>query len=92
MTEQTQAADKPAAGTTLVREQLCAVVERIERLEEEKKAIADDLKEIYQEAKGVGFDTRALRTVIRLRKMDQDERRERDAIVETYLHALGMLI
>ncbi|WP_099864708.1 DUF2312 domain-containing protein [Pararhizobium haloflavum] len=70
---------------------LRAFVERIERLEEEKKAIADDIKEVYSEAKGTGFDTKALRKVIALRKLDPDERAEQDAILDTYLIALGMM-
>jgi uncharacterized protein (UPF0335 family) len=70
--------------------QLKSVVERIERLEEEKKTIADDIKEVYAEAKANGFDTKTLRTVIRLRKEDTNERAEREALLGVYLHALGM--
>ena len=73
------------------KDQLKAFVERVERLEEEKKAIADDIRDVYAEAKGNGFDVKALRTVIRLRKQDVNERKEQEAILETYLHALGML-
>ncbi len=73
------------------KDQLKALVERIERLEEEKKAIADDIRDVYGEAKGNGFDVKALRTVVRLRKQDINERKEQEAILETYLHALGML-
>src|ERR1700720_2625446 len=73
------------------KDQLKAIVERVERLEEEKKAIADDIRDVYAEAKGNGFDVKALRTIVRLRKQDADERREQEAILETYLHALGML-
>jgi uncharacterized protein (UPF0335 family) len=73
------------------KDQLKALVERIERLEEEKKAIADDIRDVYGEAKGNGFDVKALRTVVRLRKQDLNERKEQEAILETYLHALGML-
>ncbi|WP_111388764.1 DUF2312 domain-containing protein, partial [Rhodoplanes serenus] len=62
-----------------------------ERLEEEKKALADDIKDVFAEAKGNGYDVKALRAVIRLRKQDKDERAEHEAIVETYMHALGML-
>lgn len=72
------------------RDQLKAFVERIERLEEEKAALSADLREVYAEAKGVGFDTKALRAVIRLRKQDVNERREQEALLTTYLHALGM--
>jgi uncharacterized protein (UPF0335 family) len=73
------------------KDQLKAIVERIERLEEEKKAIADDIRDVYAEAKGNGFDTKALRTVVRLRKQDKSEREEQEAVLETYLHALGMI-
>ena len=74
----------------VARDQLRAFIERIERLEEEKKAIADDIKEIYAEAKGTGFDTKVLRQVVRIRKQDQHERAEQEAILDLYLHALGM--
>ncbi|MTW19360.1 DUF2312 domain-containing protein [Rhodoplanes serenus] len=73
------------------RDQLRSLVERIERLEEEKKALADDIKDVFAEAKGNGYDVKALRAVIRLRKQDKDERAEHEAIVETYMHALGVL-
>ena len=64
---------------------------RIERLEEEKKGISDDIKDVYAEAKANGFDTKALRAVIRLRKQEATERNEQQMILETYMHALGML-
>ena len=73
------------------KDQLKAFVERVERLEEEKKAIADDIRDVYGEAKANGFDTKALRTVVRLRKQDVNERREQEAVLETYMYALGML-
>jgi uncharacterized protein (UPF0335 family) len=76
---------------TLAGDQLKAIVERVERLEEEKKALADDIRDVYAEAKGNGFDVKALRAVIRLRKQDADERAEHEAILETYMHALGLL-
>jgi len=79
------------AATRVARDQLKAIVERIEHLEEEKKAIADDIKDVYAEAKGNGYDVKALRKIIRLRKQDKDERAEEEAILETYLHALGMI-
>ncbi|MEM6664776.1 MAG: DUF2312 domain-containing protein [Pseudomonadota bacterium] len=79
------------ATGSFAREQLRAFVSRIERLEEDKQAIADDLKEVYGEAKGMGFDTKTLRTVIRLRKQEQSERQEQQAILDLYLQALGML-
>ena len=70
--------------------QLKSFIERIERLEEEKAALAADLREVYAEAKGNGFDVKALRTVVRLRKQDENKRREEEAVLTTYLHALGM--
>jgi len=73
------------------KDQLKAFIERIERLEEEKKAIADDIREVYAEAKGNGFDTKALRTIVRLRKQDAGERKEQETILETYMLALGMV-
>lgn len=79
-----------SAGQTVAAGQLRAFIERIERLNEEKKTIADDVKEVYAEAKGTGFDTKALRTLIRLRNMDQAERQEAEAILDLYKAALGM--
>lgn len=79
------------AATRFAKDQLKAFVERIERLEEEKKAISDDIKDVFAEAKGNGYDVKALREVIRLRKQDKDERAEHEAILDTYLHALGMI-
>lgn len=78
-------------ATRFAKDQLKAFVERIERLEEEKKTISDDIRDVYAEAKGNGFDVKALRAVIRLRKQDKDERAEQEAILDTYLHALGMI-
>lgn len=75
----------------VARDQLRAFIERIERLEEEKKTISDDIKDVYDEAKGTGFDSKILRKVISLRKQDADERMEQEAILDTYLQALGML-
>ena len=71
-------------------DQLRAFVERIERLEEEKKGIAEDIKDVYAEAKGNGFDTKVLRKIISLRKRDYAERQEEEAILELYMQALGM--
>jgi uncharacterized protein (UPF0335 family) len=70
--------------------QLRSLVERIERLEEEKKGIADDIRDVYAEAKGSGFDTKVMRQVIRLRKKDATERQEEESIRDLYMHALGM--
>ncbi len=78
------------ADERVAQDQLRAFVERIERLEEEKKAITDDIKEIYAEAKGNGFDIKVLRQVIRIRKQDRSERLEQEAILDLYLAALGM--
>lgn len=75
----------------VARDQLRAFIERIERLEEEKKTIADDIKDVYGEAKGMGFDTKILKKVVALRRKDEQERMEEEAILETYLYALGML-
>ena len=85
------AAAKEEPATRFAKDHLKAFVERIERLEEEKKAIADDIRDVYAEAKGTGFDVKALRTIVQLRKQDADERKEHEAILETYMHALGML-
>jgi uncharacterized protein (UPF0335 family) len=76
--------------TTFAQGQLRSIVERIERLEEEKKSIAGDIKEVYAEAKGNGFDIKILRKVISLRKKDADERQEEEALLDVYLAALGM--
>jgi uncharacterized protein (UPF0335 family) len=73
------------------RAQLRAIVERVERLEEEKAGIGADIRDIYAEAKGNGYDVKALRTIVRLRKQDANERAEQETILETYMQALGML-
>jgi uncharacterized protein (UPF0335 family) len=75
---------------SVAQDQIRAFIERIERMEEEKQAIADDIKEIYAEAKGNGFDTKVLRQVIRIRKQDAAERMEQEALLELYMTALGM--
>jgi uncharacterized protein (UPF0335 family) len=82
--------DVTDTSQTVAAGQLRAFIERIERLEEEKKTIADDIKEVYAEAKGTGFDTKAVRTIIRLRKKDQAELQEEEAIIDLYKAALGM--
>jgi uncharacterized protein (UPF0335 family) len=76
---------------TVAAGQLRAFIERIERLEEDKKALSDDVREIYSEMKGVGFDTKAVRTIIRWRKKDAAERQEEASILELYAGALGMV-
>ena len=76
---------------TVAAGQLRALIERIARLEEEKKTIADDIKDVYAEAKGTGFDTKAIRALVRLRKQDQAERQEEETILDLYKAALGMV-
>lgn len=71
-------------------EQLRLFIERIERLEEDKKGIADDIKDVYAEAKGTGFDTKTMRAIVRLRKMEAAARQEAEALLETYKTALGL--
>jgi uncharacterized protein (UPF0335 family) len=80
-----------APATRFAKDQLKAIIERIERLEEEKKTISDDIRDVYAEAKGNGYEVKALRTIVRMRKQDADERREHETILETYMQALGML-
>lgn len=75
---------------SVAADQLKAFVERIERLEEEKAGIAGDIREIFSEAKGNGFDTKVMRQIIALRKKDRAERQEAEAILELYMQALGM--
>ena len=71
-------------------DQLRAFIERVERLEEEKKVIADDIKDVYAEAKGNGFDVKVMRKIVSMRKRKPHEREEEEAILDLYLHALGM--
>jgi uncharacterized protein (UPF0335 family) len=78
------------AKSGFAKEHLRSFVERIERLEEEKKALADDIREVYSEAKGTGFDTKVMRQVVRLRKMESADRQEQEAMLDLYLNALGM--
>lgn len=75
----------------IAREQLRAFVERIERLEEERAAIGADIREVYAEAKGNGFDIKILRSVVRLRKQETHEREEQQQLIDLYMHALGMI-
>jgi uncharacterized protein (UPF0335 family) len=82
---------KEAPATRFAKDQLRAIIERIERLEEEKKTLSDDIRDVYAEAKGNGFDVKALRAVVRMRKQDANERAEQETILETYMQALGML-
>lgn len=83
--------DVTETSQTVAAGQLRAFIERIERLAEEKKTIADDIREIYAEAKGTGFDTTAIRKIVALRKLDQAERQERASILALYADALGMV-
>ncbi|HVY51192.1 MAG TPA: DUF2312 domain-containing protein [Devosia sp.] len=84
-------AKKPTTSPdSVAQDQIRAFVERIERMEEEKRAIAEDIKEIYAEAKGNGFDTKVLRQIVRIRKQDAAERAEQEALLELYMTALGM--
>ena len=84
-------ARKPTVSSdSVAQDQIRAFIERIERMEEEKRAIADDIKEIYAEAKGNGFDTKVLRQIVRIRKQDASERMEQEALLELYMAALGM--
>ena len=78
------------ARPNFAKDQLKSIVERVERLEEEKSALSGDLKEVYAEAKGHGFDTKIVRQVVRLRKMETTEREEREALLDLYMSALGM--
>ena len=78
------------AKSGFAKEHLRSFIERIERLEEEKKALADDIKEVFAEAKGTGFDTKIMHQVITLRKMESADRQEQEAMLDLYLSALGM--
>ena len=85
----TKSTDAPAS---FAKEQLKSFIERVERLEEEKKAISEDIKDVFAEAKANGFDVKALRTILKIRKEDADERQEHDAIVDLYCQALGIFL
>lgn len=75
---------------TVSDDQLRLFVERVERLEEEKKGVADDIRDVYSEAKSQGYDTKIMRQIVRLRKMEPDDRREMEAVLDTYKAALGL--
>lgn len=79
------------ATANVAADQLRSLIERIERLEEEKKTVADDIKSVYGEAKGFGFDTKAMRAIVRIRKLGTEEWEEEQSVLDTYLAALGML-
>ncbi|NNM73543.1 DUF2312 domain-containing protein [Enterovirga aerilata] len=78
------------ADTGVAAEELKQFIERIERLEEEKAGIAGDIKDVFAELKGRGFDAKAVRSILRIRKKDHAERQEEEAILELYMQALGM--
>ena len=78
------------AEGSVAADELRLLVERIERLEEEKKAIADDVRDVYAEAKANGYDTKTMRAIVRLRKLETHQRQEMDALLETYRAALGL--
>jgi uncharacterized protein (UPF0335 family) len=79
------------AEGSIAADELRLLIERIERLEEDKKGVVDDIKDVYGEAKARGYDPKTMRTVIRLRKMENHARQEQEAMVETYMQALGMV-
>ena len=85
-------AREPSAGhnSTASDDRLRLLIERVERLEEEKKGIADDIREVYSEAKAVGYDAKIMREIVKLRKMEPDARAEREALLDTYKCALGL--
>ncbi len=83
--------DSGFSTTSVAADHLKQIIERIERLEEEKKEVAEQIKEVYAEAKGNGFDTKTLRKIVAIRKKDPNERSEEEAMLDLYLSALGML-
>lgn len=91
MSPTSSAAVAEAPATRFAKDQLKAIIERVERLEEERKTISDDVRDVYAEAKGNGFDVAALKAIVRLRKQDANERAEAETVLETYMQALGML-
>ena len=85
-----EGARKPADAGRIAGERLKSFIERIERLEEEKAALGGDIKEVYSEAKGVGFDTKIMRQLVRLRRMDSADRREQEELLDLYKRAIGL--
>jgi len=81
----------PVDASSYAKDQLRSIIERVERLEEEKQNVATDIKDVFTEAKGNGFDVKALRTIIRMRKQDAGERAEQEAFLEAYMQALIMI-
>jgi len=90
-THNSEAFENPDVMTAAAQGRLRTIVERIERLEEDKKAVMEDMKEVFAEAKGEGYDVKVLRKVIRMRKQDKAKRQEEEAILDLYLSALGEL-
>jgi uncharacterized protein (UPF0335 family) len=84
-----EGASMPDVGG-IAGERLKSFIERVERLEEEKRALAEDIKEVYAEAKGVGFDIKTMRQIVKIRRMDQEDIDEQEALLDTYKRALGM--
>ncbi len=91
ITEEIGPGHNSEASHRFAKDQLKSIIERVERLNEDKDQIASDIRDVFTEAKGNGFDVKALRQVVRLRKQDKDERAEQEAILATYMVALGML-
>jgi uncharacterized protein (UPF0335 family) len=91
MSEVSEMSEQDAVTNNVAADELRQFVERIERLEEEKKGIADDIRDVYQELKGRGYEPRAVRRLISLRKKDPSERQEEEALLETYKTALGIV-
>ena len=88
----TVTAIKSSSSVDVTAERLKSFIERIERLEEEKKGIADDIKDVFAEAKGTGFDVKIMRQVIRLRKLETSDRQEQEELLDVYMRALGMIV
>ena len=86
-----KSANQAVEAAGIAADRLRSLVERIERLEEEKQALAGDIREVFAEAKGAGFDTKIMRQVIKLRKMESDDRQEQETLLDLYKQALGML-
>jgi uncharacterized protein (UPF0335 family) len=84
------AVSKKTKAGPISAERLKSFLDRIEKLEEERKAISDDVRDVYSEAKGVGYDVKTMRRVVSLRKMDAADRAEQETLLDTYKHALGM--
>ncbi len=87
---QTPAEVATTGATNVAADQLRLFIERVERLEEEKKGMADDIRDVYAEAKAMGYDPKIMRQIVRLRKMEPGDRQEMQAILETYMNALGL--